>query len=103
MVRELRLRHVKMSWQIAYEFTIRRPFYAGGNIYVIGGFSGQRLKAVEMYNSATDMWTVLTSMWKVRTYMAAVTVNNKIYVMGGQCLSHTIICQLHGLSQSYRY
>ena len=102
VVHEPRLRHVKMPWQIAYEFTTRQPFSAGGNIYVLGGFSGQRLKAVEMYNSATDMWTVLTSMWKVRTYMAAVTVNNKIYVMGGQCLSHAVICQLHGLSQQTR-
>ena len=58
---------------------------ADGSIYVMGGFCGQRLKLVEKYNTATDTWTALTSMSKERTYMAAVTVDSKIYVMGGQC------------------
>jgi N-acetylneuraminic acid mutarotase len=51
-------------------------------IYVIGGYNGIDLAAVEEYDPGTNTWTTKPNMPEARNPSAAV-VNNKIYVIGG--------------------
>ena len=61
---------------------------ANGKIYAIGGFSGfhgqgtKAVNTVEVYDPVTNAWSTALSMPKVRLSLAAVTVNEKIYVIG---------------------
>jgi N-acetylneuraminic acid mutarotase len=62
-----------------------------GKIYAIGGTQweaetnrGSNVAAVEEYDPATDTWTQKTSLATSRCLAGAVTVNGKIYVVGGQ-------------------
>ena len=61
-----------------------------GKIYVMGGFIGTSPQFVptataanEMYDPATDTWANKTSLPAAEGFLQAVTVNGKIYVMGG--------------------
>lgn len=59
-----------------------------GKIYVIGGTKlaeGNLLKldSVEIYNPKTDTWTTGTPMPEARSSHSSVSVNGKIYVVGG--------------------
>jgi len=55
-----------------------------GKIYAIGGGSFyQPLRAVEVYDPATDTWTTKSDMPTARTGLSASVVNGKIYVIGG--------------------
>ncbi|MBF4693016.1 Kelch repeat-containing protein [Fusibacter ferrireducens] len=54
-----------------------------GKIYAIGGIGGQYLNTVEEYNPITDIWEIKASMNIARRNFEAVTLGNKIYVLGG--------------------
>jgi N-acetylneuraminic acid mutarotase len=55
-----------------------------GNIYVFGGESPTgTFKNNESYRPVTDKWFSATPMPDARHGLAAVTVDNKIYVIGG--------------------
>jgi N-acetylneuraminic acid mutarotase len=66
-----------------------------GKIYVIGGASkwnagptwGDVLSTVEVYDPATNAWTTGTAMPAARSGLAAVSVNGKIYAVGGTGLN----------------
>jgi N-acetylneuraminic acid mutarotase len=81
-------------------WTRRQPMAAGGRhgfriavvfdsrlrhevLYAIGGFNGQPLDRVEMYDPRTDTWTLKHSMPTARYYPEVATVNGKIYAIGG--------------------
>lgn len=56
-----------------------------GKIYVIGGFdtSGTVLNTVQIYDVALDSWSEGATMPGTRANIHAVTVNGRIYVLGG--------------------
>jgi N-acetylneuraminic acid mutarotase len=61
----------------------------GGKIYVIGGRTAANsslinLNVNEMYDPLKDTWTSLTPMPSKRSGIAASTVNNTIYALGGE-------------------
>jgi len=59
-----------------------------GKIYAIGGFSSfhsegtKAVNTVEVYDPETNTWSTAVSMPKVASDLAAVTVNEKIYLIG---------------------
>ncbi len=57
----------------------------GGKIYVIGGFdaSGNAVSNTQIYTVATDTWSSGASMLVGIANISAVTVYNKIYILGG--------------------
>ena len=62
-----------------------------GRIYVIGGgdvtagvIPAPPTTTVEVYDPATDSWTLATPMLRAVTNHAAVALNGRIYVIGGQ-------------------
>jgi hypothetical protein len=67
--------------------TTRGDFYsvasANGKIYVFGGRAGAFLDIVEEYDPVSDSWSTKTPMPTPRAGTAAVTYNNKIYIVGG--------------------
>jgi endonuclease YncB( thermonuclease family) len=54
---------------------------AGGKIYVIGDYAGQR--ALEIYDPASDRWSRGADFPVAIHHAAAVGWNNKVYVLGG--------------------
>ena len=70
----------------------------GGKIYVIGGWntigewdpSWIALTRVDQYDPVTDTWTRKADMPTRRGYTSTCVVNDKIYVMGGDCGSEPI-------------
>jgi N-acetylneuraminic acid mutarotase len=75
--------------------TPRSNFATGvvnGGIHAIGGTAilgrgelgrWETISKVEVYQPARDRWTKEVDMWVLRGYIAASTVNGKIYVIGG--------------------
>ncbi|MED4954394.1 kelch repeat-containing protein [Paenibacillus macerans] len=64
-------------------------------IYVIGGYFDQngktvRSNAVEAYDTQTDTWEKIANLPTARSWASAVTVDNKIFVVGGANNSGTI-------------
>jgi hypothetical protein len=60
----------------------------GDTMYVIGGYGRQgasrgRMSRVAAYDLTTDIWSSKTSMGTARDNSSAVTLNGKIYVLGG--------------------
>jgi N-acetylneuraminic acid mutarotase len=58
-----------------------------GKIYVIGGGGSSPnvvFSSVEEYDPATDTWTTITNMPEPRFALSSITVNGKIYVIGGR-------------------
>ncbi len=63
----------------------------GGKIYVFGGLSSTtKLATVERYDPATNAWTGRAAMPTARYATSAVTLNGKIYVIGGVNASNQI-------------
>lgn len=64
---------------------------AGGRVYLIGGRWGDvgNVDLLEAYVPATNTWQSLPSMPTARGGLAAVTLNNLIYVNGGEVLDDT--------------
>ena len=60
-----------------------------GKIYAIGGAGPvyQALRAVEVYNPATDTWTTKSEMPTARQGLSTSVVNGKIYAIGGGAAS----------------
>ena len=52
-------------------------------IFVFGGYSGSQLSSVERFDIIGNSWTFVSSMPTAANGQAAVTVNNRIYVLGG--------------------
>lgn len=59
--------------------------YADGNMYVIGGDKGLHspVNTVYIYNFETKTWTTGNPMAQIRGFASSITINGKIYVMGG--------------------
>lgn len=53
-------------------------------IYVIGGFGGNSLHSVEVYDPLNNLWTNVQSMPTARRIHSSTTVNGKIYAIGGE-------------------
>lgn len=61
-----------------------------GEILLFGGFDNRtESSAVQRYNPAGDSWTLGTPMPLARSEFSAVTVNDQIYIIGGNVLSIT--------------
>ncbi|CAI9734107.1 12 [Octopus vulgaris] len=63
-----------------------QPRYGNQEVVVIlGGFGSHQnlVDTVEMYNPKTSEWKYLPSLLKSRRYVSAVSLNGKIYVIGG--------------------
>ena len=61
-----------------------------GEILLFGGFDNRtESTAVQRYNPASDSWTLGTPMPLARSEFSAVTVNDQIYIIGGNVLSIT--------------
>ena len=56
----------------------------GESIYVVGGWNAS--KAGYMYNPTISRWSLIPAMHTERRYCAAISHDNKIYVMGGQTI-----------------
>ena len=54
-----------------------------GKLYVMGGYNGQRLSSVELYDPATNAWEAVAPMSTARIASAAAVSDGKLYVMGG--------------------
>jgi len=54
---------------------------AGGKIYVVGGFGGER--ELEMYDPGADRWSRGASIPRALHHAAAVGLQDKLYVVGG--------------------
>jgi len=54
-----------------------------GSIYVLGGWAGSQLSAVEVYKPATDSWAEIADIPTRRAGLSASQVDGKIYVIGG--------------------
>ena len=52
----------------------------GGNIFVVGGFGGQR--RIEIYDPALDRWSRGAAVPRPLHHAAAVGLNGKLYVIG---------------------
>jgi hypothetical protein len=55
----------------------------GTHIYCIGGHHGQRLSAVERYDTESGVWSTLAPMPTARDGAAAFVLEGQIYVSGG--------------------
>ena len=58
---------------------------ADSKIYILGGTSGSVQNSVEEYDPTTNTWSTKTAIpYGGLTEHACVTVNNKIYLIGGE-------------------
>ena len=85
------------TWSNKASLSIPRSFHAScmhnGKIYVFGGFTSNGLNnnvthevsvsSVEVYDPANNTWTLMSPMDKDNWGMSCVTVNDRIYVIGG--------------------
>jgi N-acetylneuraminic acid mutarotase len=101
----------KDAWVSKAPMTVYRGDFAvatfQGKIYVMGGFIGINPQFIptptaanEMYDPATDTWTNKTSLPKAAGFLEAVTVNEKIYVMGGSAYNGTAY-DINGTNEVY--
>ena len=65
-----------------------------GNVYVIGGriegtFPITNVNVTEMYDPKTDIWMTLDPMLSARSGISAASINNTIYVFGGEDATKT--------------
>lgn len=65
-----------------------------GNVYVIGGriegtFPITNVNVTEMYDPKTDIWMTLDPMLSARSGISAASINNTIYVFGGEDITKT--------------
>lgn len=99
------------SWVSKAPMNLYRGNFAAaafqGKIYVMGGFIGTSPQFIptataanEMYDPSTDTWTNKTSLPKAAGFLEAVTVNGKIYVMGGSAYNGTAQ-DIQGTNQVY--
>lgn len=81
------------SWSAKADMPTARQYAAtavvNGKVYVIGGSgNGNQLSTVEVYDPANNTWAVIpkpiVASWPVRDLAVAVTLNNRIYLMGGR-------------------
>ncbi len=72
---------------------------SGGIVYAIGGIGPDAWSSsVDAYNPATNSWTTVGQMATPRTGAGAVTINGKIYVVGG----HVAGGIASGIIEAYR-
>lgn len=82
-------RHNPGTWQIKMPLAIARSHPATAvyqdKVYVFGGGgpSFKSLNTVEVYNPQSDKWTPRSEMPSLRSGAMAMTVGERIYVMGG--------------------
>ncbi len=83
----------ELVWNSFPSININRAFHsmavACGKIYIIGGSTGGKnefmdTSSVEMYEPQINQWIYKTSMPEAITTSCAVSINDKIYVVGGQ-------------------
>ena len=78
----------KQDWQEPRYLCGPSGVTLGGQLYVIGGSTGQAdgwrmSKTVESYDPATERWTKLKDMPTARQALATAAVRGKIYAIGG--------------------
>jgi N-acetylneuraminic acid mutarotase len=56
----------------------------GGEIYVSGGFSEDRIQSVEKYTPSSDTWSAVAPLPEARWCHEAVAVGGTMYVVGGE-------------------
>ena len=82
------------SWTVREPMLTKRSGFTAstgsdGNIYVFGGQGIQKdLDSVEKYDPRTDKWTDEKLMPTRRFGLDSVSSDDKIYVLGGQMLTH---------------
>ena len=54
-----------------------------GKIVVTGGFNERKLKSVELYDHHVNTWKFLSDMIKARCNHSAVSISNKVFMIGG--------------------
>jgi N-acetylneuraminic acid mutarotase len=54
-----------------------------GKLYVVGGFNGGSLNALEIYDPSLGGWIASTPMITARNVLAAVAIDGKLYAVGG--------------------
>lgn len=86
------------TWSSARGMKHKRHWHATvlyeGRVVVLGG-SSQNLSlphviwaTCEQYDAVTDQWTPFPSLSEPRYLHCAETINNKIYIVGGNCQAH---------------
>lgn len=82
-----------LVWQNKPSMSIGRAFHAmaacGNKIYIIGGSTGSKKEfrdtaSVDMFDVQTNKWESKTPIPSALTTSCAVSVDNKIYIVGGQ-------------------
>lgn len=62
---------------------------AHGFVYVIGGYNGETIAAVERYDASANVWMTVESMNTARMAATAAALHGDIYVMGGSTKGNT--------------
>jgi len=76
------------QWSVAAPFSTPRSLSAagvtGGKLYLVGGYDGNSLGTLEVYDPVTDSWVLKTPMPTPRYGSAAGVIDGKLYVAGGR-------------------
>nr|XP_039269607.1 kelch-like protein 12 [Styela clava] len=78
--------HLRPELRAEMQGIANQPRYGTSEVLIVlGGFGSQQapIPTVEKYNPKTGEWGTIASFTKRRRYVSAVTIDNRIYVIGG--------------------
>ncbi|XP_070552288.1 kelch-like protein 9 isoform X2 [Ptychodera flava] len=79
----------KNTWTFVESYPVTAVAPAGAvyddKLYIGGGYAGQYINALNMYDPDTNQWEEKASMATPRAWHSMVTVRDKIYAIGGNC------------------
>jgi hypothetical protein len=87
-VKKINMNDLSSGWTQMSAMNEKRGYFAAAlydkYIYVFGGYNGRTLSSVERYDIPNNKWEILNSKMNMkRCAHAAVTVGDKIYIIGG--------------------
>jgi len=95
------------SWKIVSRMPATRYRHSaaavGDKVYLFGGrdLADNLLKTIDVYNVITDSWSTLPNQWQQATSdSVAVSVNGKIYIIGGYDANYTAVSTVWTLDVS---
>ena len=81
----------KIRWKEAAKFNEEKSLAACSifeeSIVVSGGYNGQELNTVELYDAYSDSWTPMPNMIEERSHHSLVSLKSKLFAIGGANLN----------------